>query len=344
MKNYRSLVLAGTFDHLHLGHQQFIKKASQNSQKMYLGLTTGWANSGKVLGKNIQSFSSRFKSLKNFLSLNSLDKKVQIFGLTDPYGPSLKNRFEAIAVTPDTFNGAHQVNLRRLSLGLKPLLIKTFDLVNAQDKQKISSTRIRLGQINRQGRVYSQVLGTKNLSLPQEKRHHFKKPLGKLLLGSQHNLSWAGVKALQNINKLKPSLVISVGDITTQTLLLNKAPVNLAVFDNRCQRQPLKVNLHQELKNKALNYVRAPNKPGTISFKAVKQLQLLLPSLVLSEKTGVLEIKGEEDLLVLPLVLLSPLKTLIFYGQPHKGLVQIKVTESLKEKTASLLSQFQPEL
>jgi GTP-dependent dephospho-CoA kinase len=340
MKTCSNLVLAGTFDHLHLGHKFFIKKACKRACFSFVGLTTGWANQDKVLGKNIQSFNVRLKSLHSFLQQENLLGKAQIFSLKNAYGPSLKNKFEVIAVTKDTLGGARKVNLKRREKGLKPLEIKLFSLVNAKDKKKISSTRIRLGEISRMGEVYAQGFKKKNLLLPSEKRYLFKKPLGRLLSGSQENLSWASIKALKNIKKISPPLVIGVGDITTQALLLNKVKVDLAVFDHRCQRQPLKVNLHRNLKIASKNHLKAENAPGTISALAVRGLQALLPQAVLADKPGILEITGEEDLLVLPLVLLSPLDALIYYGQPQKGLVQVRVTEKLKQKTVRLLQNF----
>jgi uncharacterized protein (UPF0218 family) len=43
-------------------------------------------------------------------------------------------------------------------------------------------------------------------------------------------------------------------------------------------------------------------------------------------------IRGEEDLVTAVLLLLLPLQSLIYYGQPGEGMVEVVVSEELKEK------------
>ena len=52
----------------------------------------------------------------------------------------------------------------------------------------------------------------------------------------------------------------------------------------------------------------------------------------------VLQIEGEEDLAVLPIILSAPLNSIIFYGQPNNGLVRVDVSEEVKERTKKLVS------
>jgi uncharacterized protein (UPF0218 family) len=56
----------------------------------------------------------------------------------------------------------------------------------------------------------------------------------------------------------------------------------------------------------------------------------------------ILKIIGEEDLAVLPLILAAPLDTIIYYGQPNKGLVKILVSEENKERAYNILLKFRP--
>jgi hypothetical protein len=51
-------------------------------------------------------------------------------------------------------------------------------------------------------------------------------------------------------------------------------------------------------------------------------------------------IEGEEDLAVLPAILLSPLSWVVIYGQPEEGLVYIPITQEIKLKSLKLLQKF----
>ena len=117
-----------------------------------------------------------------------------------------------------------------------------------------------MGEINRKGFVYKKILSNKKtLYLPKNKRSYFQKPIGKLLIGSFSNHAWAVSKASRWIAKTKPSLIITVGDITTQGFLNQKITPNLAVFDYRCQREPIYFNLHQKLEKSMYIKLRFSN-------------------------------------------------------------------------------------
>jgi len=49
-------------------------------------------------------------------------------------------------------------------------------------------------------------------------------------------------------------------------------------------------------------------------------------------------VKGEEDLATVAAVLHAPLAATVYYGQPQEGLVEIIVTETVKEKFAKALA------
>ncbi|OGD53452.1 hypothetical protein A3J78_00215 [Candidatus Beckwithbacteria bacterium RBG_13_35_6] len=342
VKKYQHLVLAGTFDHFHKGHKRFLNHALNYADNIYCGITTGWANENKVYKQGIQAYKNRLKKLNCYL--NNKSARVKIFPLNDPFGSAVDNNFfNAIAATPDTLSGVKAVNNIRKSKGLKPLPIILTDLVLADDKKKISSTRIRLGEINRIGFVYQQALNhNTTLFLPKNNRHYFKKPIGRLISGSNQSHAWAGKTALCWLKKINPSLIITVGDMATQSFLLNNIAPNLAVFDQRCQRQPINFNLHHKLRKKSQFFYQAINKPGTISADSIFGLKQIHEQLINKNFSGLMQIKGEEDLLVLPIILMFPLKTAVFYGQPDQGLVKILITEKIKSKALNLIKKFKP--
>ena len=57
--------------------------------------------------------------------------------------------------------------------------------------------------------------------------------------------------------------------------------------------------------------------------------------------TTLIEVSGEEDLLVMPCVMEAPIGSLIMYGQPKEGIVLITVDESKKEIIEKLLNKFE---
>jgi uncharacterized protein (UPF0218 family) len=48
-------------------------------------------------------------------------------------------------------------------------------------------------------------------------------------------------------------------------------------------------------------------------------------------------VDGEEDLLVLPVCIHAPENAIVMYGQPHEGLVIVKITPEIRNKVQTLL-------
>jgi hypothetical protein len=85
------------------------------------------------------------------------------------------------------------------------------------------------------------------------------------------------------------------------------------------------------------NIYKVDNPPGHITSGLFKKLAEIIKSSM--QERIILQVNGEEDLAVLPLVLLAPLNTVIYYGQPGKGLVKVAVSEDTKNKAYSLISK-----
>ena len=74
--------------------------------------------------------------------------------LEDPYGTTIYDaNFEAIVVSEETEPTAIEINEIRVSKGMKPLDIVVVSFVLAYDGIPISSTRIRSGEINKNGDI-----------------------------------------------------------------------------------------------------------------------------------------------------------------------------------------------
>jgi uncharacterized protein (UPF0218 family) len=75
------------------------------------------------------------------------------------------------------------------------------------------------------------------------------------------------------------------------------------------------------------------NPQGTITEEAITAIKEALES---DDRVHIIA-DGEEDLLTLVAVLYSPENSLVVYGQPHKGIVVVKVTSEKKAEAAEIL-------
>ncbi|AKB25841.1 Phosphopantetheine adenylyltransferase, type II eukaryotic [Methanosarcina sp. MTP4] len=147
------VVVGGTFQYIHDGHTKLIKKAFEvaGDGKVYIGLT-----SDEMLSKNhsIEKYESRKSLLQEYIENLQIPKeKYEIQKLNDPYGPTIKEDFDFIIVSPETYPVAIEINRLRVERGLKPLKIEYVEYVMAEDRTPISTTRIAKGEIDRHGRL-----------------------------------------------------------------------------------------------------------------------------------------------------------------------------------------------
>lgn len=332
MKKYDLIVCGGTFDLLHKGHKKFLQDILNLSEKILLGITSDLyvsnfksdpsASSGQ---EQIDKFEIRKKAVLDFLESIGSKDRVKIVSINQAYEPLLTSEFspKAIAVTAQTEKTANEINQKRKALGLPPLEIEVIEMEKAQDGGLISSTRIRNGEINRDGKLYvrSDWL-SKNLILPQSLRPFLHKPFGKVLDSVPPGLD--GDKA------------ITIGDVTTQKFNEKKVGQFLSFVDFKIQRKKKFDKLSQLGFADDIKTIKVENPHGSITaglFKAVES------AFETGEKQVIL-VDGEEDLSFLPAMLLAPLGFSVYYGQPNEGLVEVLVTEGNKEKVFELVNKF----
>jgi len=326
MKKYNLVICGGTFDLFHKGHKAFIKEVLNQSEKIVLAITSDlYTKSFKIEG--LESFIIRKNVIEEFLNSFGVRNKVTIISIDDAYGPLLTKSFdpEVIFVTPQTTNTAEEINKKRKEKHLPELKIIVLPMELAEDGGLISSTRIRNGEIDRDGRLYlSQKWRNKKLTLPLSMRSVLQRPMGEVL---------------KEIPKgFNSSKVITVGDVTTQEFNRNNANQFLSIVDFLVQRQK-KFNAFSELVfTGSEETLKIKNPPGTITPELFKIIKKVFQSN--NKKTKVILIEGEEDLSVLPVLLVAPLGLSIFYGQPGQGLVKVDVSEENKEKAYRLVDSF----
>lgn len=146
---YEIVAVGGTFDHFHRGHEKLLNKAFEIGNYIMVGVTSNEFGGKKG---NIEPCSKRMSELEEFLQ--KFDSRYTVKRLEEPYGPTVHDpQIDAIVVSRETEPVARKINEIRQEKGIKPLEIFVIDWVLAEDGKPISSTRIRKGEIDRNGKV-----------------------------------------------------------------------------------------------------------------------------------------------------------------------------------------------
>lgn len=336
MKKYKVVVCGGTFDLLHKGHKEFLKYAFSEGEKVVIGLTSDKYVTQFKESFDVESFEKRKSELKTFLEIEGFSN-CEVVSIDDMYGLTLSTEYpyEAIVVTDDTKKNADKINEDRKKRNLKPLEILIFEKILAEDNGPINSTRIRKGQINREGMLYiNPKWKNTTLILPESLREELKSPWGLLIDDFQKWLEVNG-EALDNKN------VITVGDVITRTFNSFKFDQILSVIDFIVARKKQFTEISDLKFDNNVKVISIKNPSGSITNDLISSVDDFFKSN--DRQKTVIVIDGEEDLAVLPIILAAPLNFTIFYGQPNQGAVKIDISESNKEKAYGLLNKFSVE-
>lgn len=153
-KQYRLVAMGGTFDVLHRGHRKLLRQAFAIGRKVMIGLASD--KFARYLHKphKVDPYAKRKGDLERLLSRWGVLSRAKIVPLNDRYGPTVKvSAIKALVVSRRTLRTAYEINAKRKAKGLKPLNIDPIELILADDRRPISSTRIRRGRIDREGRL-----------------------------------------------------------------------------------------------------------------------------------------------------------------------------------------------
>ena len=154
MKQFRKVAVGGTFDELHRGHKVLLMKAFEIGARVLIGLCSD--EFAKKLGKphKTASYAERLKELETFLTNLGVFEKAEIIPLNDPFGPTVTDKcIEALVVSDETKPMADKINEQRRKVGLAPLEIVSVNMVPSENCGPISTTRIRKGEMDREGRL-----------------------------------------------------------------------------------------------------------------------------------------------------------------------------------------------
>lgn len=324
---YPLVGLGGTFDHFHAGHEFFLTYAAEIGFKLLIGVSTPKMVQAKSYASTIQPYAARVKQVKEFCDRKKI--QYQIIPLDNPYGPTLdrESKVRALCVTKETEVGAEKINQIRAAGGLRPLPVFVANMIYDQNGQELHADRIRAGQVNRTGQVYQQLL-TNTIVLNESQKQALHPPLGRLLQAEQlKNLA-------QRLASHPTELPICVvGDHSLNYFITNQLRYQLGIFDELEQRQAATSSLAAKIEVTAT----VSNSAGTINQLATQKVSQLLTTISKQKNALNLKVNGEEDLLTAALILLLPLHSLVYYGQPSQGMVEVLVNEQVKEKVRQIL-------
>ncbi|MFX1410108.1 MAG: DUF359 domain-containing protein [Promethearchaeota archaeon] len=192
-----------------------------------------------------------------------------------------------------------------------------------------------------------------NLKVPNNLRFKFAEPLDILIAGTREETLIQVESIFRDFLKSNknPNFYI-VGDIVAKDFFTNpflKSFIKVCIIDEKTQRNHIEINFEGFFED----IIEFQNLEGSIQ----KESWDLFKSVIDSDKRTLIKItEGEEDLLVLPLILGLPIKgqikNFVFYGQPPitdsefiipEGIVIVDVDEKIQKKvkqTIALMEKF----
>lgn len=148
--------MGGTFDILHLGHLDLLKKSFEIGAFVVIGLTSDKFAKATLNKKLRNSFEVRYKNLETFIHDEIGLTSYEITKLEEEFGPLMfSDSVDCLVVSSETSMKGKRINSHRSKKGLLPVDIITVELRMAEDGSPISSTRIRANEIDSTGRMVS---------------------------------------------------------------------------------------------------------------------------------------------------------------------------------------------
>jgi len=154
MNKHKTVAVGGTFDELHKGHKALLMKAFEIGDHVVIGLSSDDFAKKMMKPHFVATYKQRLEDLQKFLSENGWSKRAKIVPLDDSLGPIARtDGVNALVVSKDTETTAGEINRKRKERQLPPLKIEVINMIPSENHTPISTTRIRCGEIDREGHI-----------------------------------------------------------------------------------------------------------------------------------------------------------------------------------------------
>ncbi len=148
------MAVGGTFDEFHKGHKALLMKAFEVGERVLVGLCSDRLVESLSKPHVTASYEQRLEELSRFLRERGVWERADIVPLNDPFGVTLSEGcIEALIVSRETQPIAVKINEERGRRELPPLRIIVIDMIPSENHSPISTTRIRRGEIDREGHL-----------------------------------------------------------------------------------------------------------------------------------------------------------------------------------------------
>lgn len=161
------------------------------------------------------------------------------------------------------------------------------------------------------------------MKLPDNLREQLKIPLGILLPDDDAKKD--------TIQKHLPEncYIITVGDRTSEKMVDFGLTPSLQIIDGQEKRVKRDTPKNIDI----VTNLTCDNPPAEITPQSID----IIKKAFNSESPVRITVNGEEDLLVIPVCIYAPENSVVLYGQPNEGLVLVKITPEIRNKTQKLL-------
>lgn len=160
------------------------------------------------------------------------------------------------------------------------------------------------------------------MKLPQRLRDELKIPLGVLVPDMQADA--LTIRA----HIADAAYIITVGDKTTQKLVEFGIIPDLQIIDNLEKRLPRDA---PPLPTGTIE-MSCDNAAAEITEQSIEKIKKAFSL----QRPVRLTVRGEEDLLVIPVCIHAPKNSIVLYGQPNEGIVIAHIDEGIRHKTQRL--------
>ncbi len=135
---FSKIVVGGTFDGLHEGHQRVLGCAFENGKSVVIGLTSD-DFAARFRTRAVSAFSARKSAVDKFVK--GFGKEYEVVPINDSYGvATLSEDIDCIVVSEETLLRAEEINTIRFKKKLPKLSIIVVPLVLDADGNPLSSS------------------------------------------------------------------------------------------------------------------------------------------------------------------------------------------------------------